>query len=327
MGSDTSKPGRGEGPEQAVSAHSQAVVPWQFGMADWKAILARVAKGIGQNYLSLIASGVAFYAMLALFPMIGALGAVYGLFADPADIERQLAPLRGIAPPDVMQIIEEQVAKVAGAPSEALSFGAALGTLFAVWSAKAATSAAVKGCNIVYEEDDRRGFVASIFMGYVLTFALLCVSAVALGVLVAAPAVLKYVSMGFQTERLIVLVRWPIGLATMAIAIGMVYRFGPARSQPRIAWITPGAVIAAVLWLLVSLLFTFYVANFANYNETYGSLGAVIGLLMWFYLSAFVVLLGCQLNAEMERQTAADTTTGRPRPLGQRGAKLADTAV
>lgn len=265
--------------------------------------------------------------MLALFPGIAALIMLYGLFADPATIQDNLSALQRFMPPDAFTLIADQVREVAGGGRTALGIGSILSLLLAVWSAKAAVSALITGLNIVYDEDDARGIVASLAIAFMLTLLLLVVATVAFGIVVAAPVVLDLLPLGPAATWAAAILRWPILLAAVVFGIGALYRWGPSRSDPRLSWVSWGAGIAALVWVAGSALFSLYVANFGNYNETYGSLGAVVALLMWFWLSAFIVLLGAELNAEMEHHTRADTTTGPTRPMGQRGAHVADTVA
>jgi membrane protein len=321
-------PGEEERMTDQTATHDRPVKrPMGFATADWKAALWRVKDVVATHNLTLVAAGIAFYSMLALFPMIGALGAIYGFFADPSDIVRQMDFLDGIAPPQAIEIISAQATKVASTSSRALGIAALIGLAFALWSAKAGIGAAMTGMNIAYREEEKRSIVMILGTSFALTFALILVAAVALFVVVVAPAALSVLPLGMLTELLVNVLRWPVGLAAILFGIGLLYRYGPSRKGARVSWVTPGAIAAAALWLAGSAAFSWYVSNLASYNETYGPLGAVIGLLMWFYVSAFMVLIGAEINAELERQTSADTTTGPEKPMGQRGAVVADTCV
>lgn len=301
--------------------------PSQFTWSDWMAIFKRTFAELSADNLTLVAAGVAFYAMLALFPGIAALVMFYGLFSDPATIQDHLSALQRFVPPEAFGLIEDQLKQVAGGGRTALGIGSILSLLLAIWSAKAGVSALITGLNIVYDEDDERGIVASLAIAFTLTLLLLVVATVAFGVVVAAPVVLDLLPLGPVATWAAAILRWPVMLAAVILAIGALYRWGPSRADARISWISWGAAIAAVVWVAGSGLFSLYVSNFANYNETYGSLGAVVGLLMWFWLSAFIVLLGAELNAEMEHHTRADTTTGPDKPMGERGAYVADSVA
>ena len=301
-----------------------ATRPSQFRWRDWKAVLLRVYDNVFRHNLFLIAAGVAFYAILALFPAIAALFALYGLVANAADIAQQLDTMRRFLPPDAYSLIETQVRELTEAGEQKLGLASIIATLFALWSARAGVYGMVTGLNVAYSEHDERSTVAGILLSLALTGVLLVVVIAAILAIVVLPAVLQTIELDDQAAWIMAIVRWPIMLAALMFGIGMLYRYGPDRRQARVQWISWGSVIATAVWLLGSLLFSFYVSNFADYNATYGSLGAIVGLLMWFFVGAFIVLLGAELNAEIEHQTLRDTTVGPDRPMGQRGAFVAD---
>ncbi|GAB5468476.1 MAG: YihY/virulence factor BrkB family protein [Rhodospirillales bacterium] len=304
-----------------------AAEPRELTRSDWWAILRRTWDQIGEDHLSLVAAGVAFYALLALFPLLAVTVALYGVFADPAGVEAHLALLDEVAPAEVTTMVGDQVKQLTAVKESNLSFTAVIGLLIAFWSSKAGVSAMMTGLNIAYEEKDSRSFIKHLLVALALTGVLLLVTLVAFGALVLVPLVLSFFSSDGPVAWIAGLLRWPLALGFVFVGIGLLYRFGPARRPASLSWFSWGAVMATLVWLLASVLFSLYVANFASYNETYGSLGAIVILLMWFYVSAFVVLLGAELNSEMELQTARDTTVGPPRPMGQRGAFVADNVV
>jgi membrane protein len=283
-----------------------------------------VKEQIGTDNISMIAAGVAFYGLLAIFPAITALVSIWGLIADPAQVQQQFAELREIAPADAWRLLDEQLRAVAASSPTGLGWGVALGILVALWSAGAGVRALIAALNIAYDEAEKRGFIKLYAVGFLLTVGLIGAAVLALLVIVAVPVVLQFLPLGALSSALIRALTWLVMAAIVIGGLGLLYRYGPSRSHARLRWVTWGAVAAVILWLLASLLFQIYVANFANYSATYGSLGAVIALLMWFWVSAFVVLLGAELNAEMEHQTRKDTTTGPKKPLGERGAYVAD---
>ncbi|TWA92607.1 YihY family inner membrane protein [Bradyrhizobium stylosanthis] len=217
----------------------------------------------------------------------------------------------------------EQLTRVATKGNRTLGFAFATGLVISLWSANAAIKSLFDTLNIVYGEQEKRGFfkLNAISLGFTVGGIFFVLAA--LGGVVVVPVVLQYVGLSKAADLLIRIGRWPALL--IALALSCIYRFGPSREAPRWTWITRGSAAAALLWLAASGLFSFYAANFGTFNQTYGSLGAVIGFMTWLWISAIVVLLGAELNAEMEHQTARDTTTGRPEPLGVRGAKMADT--
>ncbi len=267
---------------------------------------------------------MAFYAVLALFPAIAALVALYGYVANAADIADLLGTTRQFLPPDAYALIESQVSDLIAAGSQKLGLTSIIALLFAFWSARAGVYGMVAGINVAYSEDDNRTILGSILLTLGLTAVLLLVIIVAILSIVIIPVILQTIELEGHAAWIASVVRWPILLFTVVFAVGVLYRYGPDRRGARAQWISWGSVIATGVWLLGSLLFSWYVSNFANYNATYGSLGAIIGLLMWFFVGAFIVLLGAELNAELEHQTWRDTTVGKDKPMGQRGAFVAD---
>jgi membrane protein len=302
----------------------QATNPTRFGWRDWMAVLRRLAGDVGRHHLSVLAAGVAFFAMLALFPAIAALIGIYGLVANPADVSTHLSQIEPLLPEDAYGIIAGQVEAVTSAGSGSLGLAFALGLLFSLWSVRAAVAALMEGLNIVYREEEDRSLLraTAISLGLAVLIVLLAVAAIA--TIVAVPAVLRMIDLGPFAAWAAGVAPWLVLGFVVVLAIGIVYRYGPARAPARKRWVSLGAVVAALLWLVASVLFSFYVANFADYNKTYGSLGAIVILLMWFYAGGFAVLLGAALNAEMELHTARDTTTGPEKPMGEREAYVAD---
>jgi membrane protein len=298
--------------------------PSDISAPGWRDILLRVKEQIGTDNISMIAAGVAFYGLLAVFPAITALVSIWGLIADPAQVQQQFAALDQIVPADAWRLLDEQLRSVAASSATSLGWGVALGILVALWSAGAGVRALITALNIAYDEAEKRGWIKLYAIGFLLTVGLIGAAVLALIVIVAVPVALQLLPLGSLSAALIRALTWLVMAAIVIAGLGVLYRYGPSRSHARLPWVTWGAIAAALLWLLASLLFQVYVANFANYTATYGSLGGVIALLMWFWVSAFVVLLGAELNAEMEHQTRKDTTTGPERPLGERGAYVAD---
>jgi membrane protein len=280
---------------------------------------------IGAHRILALAAGMTYYSLLAIFPAIAALVAIYGLFADPSTIAKHFDDVAGFIPGGAADVAREQLTRVATKGNKALGFAFASGLVISLWSANAAMKSLFDTLNIVYGEQEKRGFVKlnAISLGFTVGGIVFVLAA--LGGVVAVPIVLQFVGLSNAADLLIRIGRWPALFVALALALSCIYRFGPSREAPRWRWITWGSAAATFLWLAASGLFSFYAANFGSFNETYGSLGAVIGFMTWLWLSAIVVLLGAELNAEMEHQTARDTTTGRPKPLGVRGAKMADT--
>jgi membrane protein len=309
---DQAEPGRGR------AAHHPHRIPWR----GWRDIAWRTWREISVDRLPVVAGGVTFYTLLAIFPGIGAFVALYGLFADIAAVEQQLRQMSGVFPASVVQIVGEQMLRLASQEQTKLGLAFGVSLLLSIWSANAGMKALFDGLNIAYDEDEKRNFFTKTALTYLFTFGALTYAAVVAGVLIAAPLIL---------ERLGVLpgvwipLRWLAVLAMTAAAFAMLYRFGPCRAQARWRWVAWGAVLGSAAWLGGSLGFSFYVNRIAHYDDTYGPLGAVIAFMVWVWFSIMTVLIGAELNAEIEHQTAIDSTTGAERPMGERGAAMADT--
>jgi membrane protein len=299
--------------------------PSEIPARGWKDILLRTYRSISDDRVMALAAGVTYYVLLALFPGITALVSIYGLIADPAIIEQQLNALSSIMPREAIQIIGGQLHFLASQSHKALGFASIAGILVSLWSANAAISALFDALNVVYGEREKRNYFKRTALTLCFTAGLVLFMVVALAGIVVLPAVLNFMSLGGAGEWIISLLRWPALLVLLVIGLAILYRFGPSRADARWRWLTWGSVAAAILWLVASILFSWYAANFASYNKTYGSLGAIIAFMVWTWISMTIVLLGGELNAEIEHQTARDSTTGAPRPLGTRGARMADT--
>ena len=316
--------GAGEPHTAGTSPGHDATTPSEIPAQGWWAITKRVATDISERRLMTEAAAITFYALLSLFPALTALISIYGLFADPRTIEGQLQSFSGVVPGGGMDIISEQVHSLTANGSGALGIGAVIGILASLWSANQATKGLFDALNVVYAEKEKRGFLLRTAVTLAFTLASLLFVVVAIAAVVAVPIVLNVAGLGGVASTLLSLLRWPLLLVFVAILLACLYRIGPSRQGARWRWLTWGSCFAALAWVVVSLAFSWYVSNFGNYNKTYGSLGAVIGFLTWVWLSALVVLIGGDLNAEMERQTARDTTTGPEQPRGARGATKAD---
>jgi membrane protein len=320
---DARRPAPGQAGE--VDRGRAATRPQDIPARGWKDVIWRVWYEIGNDRVLAVAGGVTFYALLALFPAIAALVSLYGLFADASTINSHLQGLSAVLPAGTLDIIAEQVGRIAAQRDASLSLGVVVGLLVTLWSANAGMKAIFDALNVVYDETEKRGFIKLTAQTLLFTLGALVVLVLALVSIVVVPAVLAWLGLGGGTERLVAAVRWPVLLVAIAVALAVLYRFGPSRRRPQWRWISPGSAFAAIAWLVVSLAFSWYVANFANYNATYGSLGAVIGLMTWMWISVVVVLVGAEINAELEHQTARDSTAEPERPMGQRGAEMADT--
>jgi membrane protein len=299
--------------------------PSEIPAKGWKDIALRVYRGITEDRILAIAAGVTFYVLLALFPAIAGLIALYGLYSDAATISQHLDTLSGVLPEGGLQIIREQIQRLTEQPAQRLGMATFIGLAVSLWSANGGMKAIFDALNVVYHEKEKRGFIRLNATSLAFTLGAIVFILMALASMTMLPVALTYLGLSQALEILLKIGRWPILLVMVSFAIALIYRFGPSRDKPKWRWITPGSVLAAVGWLGASLLFSWYTENFGSYNETYGSLGAAIGFMTWLWLSNILILIGAKLNAETEHQTARDSTTGRPEALGNRGAVMADT--
>jgi membrane protein len=307
------------------AAGREAERPSEIPPRGWFAVLKRVKAEVKEDNVPLLAAGVAFYAMLALFPAIIAVVTIYGMVADPAQVESQVNEFAKGLPSGADQLITEQLKNVVNAGEQSLSIGLALSLLAVFWSVSSGVQGLVKSLNLVYDERETRGFLKLRGLSLLLTLGAIVVVVVALVLIAVFPGVIDDLGLGQAGELAASIARWVVLALLVLAALAVVYRFAPDRANPRWRWVSWGAVVALVLWLLGSVGFSWYVDNFGKYNQTYGALAAVIILLLWLFLSSFAVLFGAEFDAETERQTARDTTTGPEQPLGQRDAEVADT--
>jgi membrane protein len=273
----------------------------------------------------LIAAGSTFYLLLALFPAMTAFVSVYGFLADRATVAANASLLVGILPGDSIQLIQTQLQAIAAQDTKILSVGFFIGLLVAFWSANNGVKAIFEALNVAYGEKERRSFLKLNLVSFIFTFGAIIFGMLLLGAVGIVPRLLQLFDLYGWGGVLLKLARWPVVLLIVAAAVSLMYRFGPNREYAKWRWLSLGAILATVVWLAASAAFTFYLTNFANYNATYGALGAVAGLMVWIWISVIILILGAELNAELEHQTAIDTTTGIPLPMGERGAVVADT--
>lgn len=310
---------------QAQAHGRSANRPSEIPKAGWWEILKRVKDNIGSYEINLVSAGIAFNEFLALFPAIIAAISVYGLMADPATVERQVGQLGGFLPADVQAILFEQLNSVATASGGALGWALILSILLALWAATRGIKGLMAGLNIVYGEEESRGFFAYNLTALGMTLAAIIFGIIALGLIAAMPALSQFLPFGDLGRTIAMWLRWPVLAVFVVVGFAFIYRYGPSRERPKWRWVSWGALIGAVLWLIGSALFSLYVSRFGDFNETYGSMAAVAVALLWFQLTAFATLLGALVDAELEQQTGRDTTSGQAQPMGQRGARVADT--
>jgi membrane protein len=301
-----------------------AETPTEIPAKGWKDIAFRVKDEIASDHVSLIAAGVAFYALLALFPAITSLVAIAGLVLEPAQVVEQMRGLTGIMPQEVSDLIIGQATEVAGSREGGLGLAAVLGIALALYSASKGMASLIEGLNVAYDEDETRGFFALKLRTLALTLALILGVILAISLLALLPAALQFIDLGVVTEWIVMALGWILMFGVAVTGLAVLFRYGPSRDNPEWVWLSPGAVIGVLVWAVASAAFGLYVANFGSYNESFGSLAGAIVLLMWLWISAFIVLFAAELNAEMEAQTRYDTTVGEDRPMGERGAEKAD---
>jgi membrane protein len=300
----------------------QAAQPQQIPPKGWKEIALRLKTEVKQDQVPLLAAGVAFYALLSLFPAIIAGVSIYGLVANPDTVRTQLDKLTQLLSPDTAKLVGAQIQQITAGAGGALGLATVLGILTALWSASSGMKALVTGVNLAYDETETRKFLKLRGLALLLTLGAMVLMGIALLLIVAFPAV---------TNDWPTVLRWTASvlrfvlLAALLVAgLAVLYRYAPDRDEPRWSWVSWGSGVATVLWVLASIGFSVYATFFGNYNKTYGALAGVIILLFWLWLTAFMVLVGAELNTEMELQTARDTTAGPERPLGERDAHAAD---
>jgi membrane protein len=301
-----------------------ADAPLDIPPEGWIDILRRTYHEVARDRVQAVAAGVTFYGLLALFPALTAFVSLYGLIADAGTIADQMARLQGFLPAGATEFLGDQVNRISSGGGTKLGFAFIISLALAVWSANAGVKAIFDALNVAYGEDEKRGFFRLNLVSLAFTVGILAFLLVAIGAIAVIPVLLDSIYLGNSAEWVISLGRWPALIGVLMLGLAVLYRFGPSRDEAQWSWVSPGAVFAACAWLVGSLLFSWYVANFEDYNKTYGTIGAVIGLLMWMWLSATIVLIGAELNSEAERQTDKDTTRGPPMPMGMRGADAAD---
>ncbi len=304
-----------------------ATRPTDIPKPGWRDIAMRVKDQLGEDNVDMVAAGVAFYMFFAIFPALLAALSIYGLFADPAQVAQQIQALTEYLPGQAQEIIGQQLTRIADASGQALGWSAAISILVALWSATKGVKALMTAFNITYDEAEKRGFLKFNLIALALTLFILVFGLVVLVIVAIIPPLLSALNLEALIHWVVTLGRWPVLFLLVMVVLAILYRFAPSRERPLWRWATPGAFLATLLWLLASLAFSLYVSNFADYNATYGTLAAVVILLFWFYISAYVVLLGAEVNCEMERQTRRDTTTGKEKPMGERQAYAADTVA
>lgn len=303
----------------------EADVPSEVPARGWRQVLVRAWAEAKVDQVPLLAAGVAYYSFLALFPALVAAITLYGLVADPRTIAQQADDLTRALPADAATLVTDQLAQLADAPGRSLGLGLLVALVLALWSASGGVGNLVSAINIAYDEEETRGFVRRKLLSLGLTVGAVLFVLVALALVAVAPAVLDAVAAGGPVRWALEAARWLLLLVGVGLALAVLYRTAPDRADPRFSWVSPGALVASLVWLVASLGFSLYVDNFGSYARTYGALAGVVVLLLWLWISCSIVLLGAEVNAQAEQQTVRDTTTGPPLPRGARGAVKADS--
>ncbi len=299
--------------------------PTEIPTRGWVDVARRVKAKARNDDASLLAGGVAFFSLLALVPALVALVSIYGLFASEGTVTDQVGKILGAAPAEVRNLVDEQLRAIVRGSAGGISLAAAIGIVVALWSASSGMSHLVGAINLAYDEHESRGFVKLRAMSLGLTLGAVVFLVLAFGLIALMPAALAKTGLAVGARVVVGVLRWVLLLVGMLAALSVLYRLAPDREDARWSWVSPGALFATVGFIVVSLLFSLYTANFGRYNETYGTLGAIVVVMLWLYLTALMIIVGAELNAELERQTRRDSTTGEPQPIGRRGAYAADT--
>jgi membrane protein len=300
----------------------QATQPQQIPPKGWRDIAKRVKIQVKQDQVPLLSAGVAFYMLLSLFPAVIAGVSIYGLVADPETVRRQIDRLTQLLSPETANILSQQIHQVTSAAGGALGLATVLGIATALWSASSGMKALITGVNMAYDQTETRKLLKLRGLALLLTLGAMVLMGIALALIVALPAVAGDWPTALRWSAWVL--RFVLLAVLLIAGLAVLYRLAPDRDNPRWSWVSWGSALATLLWVAGSLAFSFYVGHFANYNKTYGALAGIVIMMFWLFLTAFVVLLGAELNTEMELQTARDTTTGPEQPLGERDAHAAD---
>lgn len=298
--------------------------PKEIPKRGWLQIVKRAWAESKLDQVPLLAAGVAFYSFLSLFPAMIAAVTIYGLVATPETVARQTEAIASALPQDAASIITDQMEAITSQPEQSLGLGLIIALALALWSASGGVGNIVTAINVAYDEEETRGFVKRKLLSLGFTFGAILFAAVAIGLITVVPALLDQLFPSGAIYWLVQIGRWFLLVLAVVIALAVLYRYAPDRDEPRFSWVSVGATVATVIWIIASVGFSLYVENFGSYGKTYGALAGVAILMLWLWITAFIVLLGAEINAEAEQQTVKDTTTGPGEPLGQRGAVKAD---
>jgi membrane protein len=299
--------------------------PSEIPAEGWKDVLWRVYSEVMVDRVTLIAAGATYYIVLSIFPGMGVLVSIYGLLSDPADIALQMSFLRDILPPGSFDLLQPQLQALVGKGQSQLSFAFITSLLVALWSATSGVKALFDAMNVAYGETEKRSFIRLNLQALAFTLGAVAVLILLIAVIGLVPVLLKLLYLDQAAETLAKLVRWPFVVLLTACATIVLYRYGPSREDAKLRWLTWGAAFSTIAWAATTTLFSIYLLNFASYDATYGTLGALVAFMVWIWLSITILIVGAELNAELEHQTICDSTTGPAVPMGSRGAVMADT--
>ncbi len=302
----------------------EAQRPREIPSKGWKDVLMRVKDNFTDDYLDVVSAGVAYYFFLSLFPLFAAMIAIYGLVFNPSQVQQHMSELTAVLPSQAHDMISEGLQNLSGSSDGSLGWALVLSILVSLWTANQGMKAIFDGVNIAYNEKITRGFIKNNIISLSLTLGGIIVAAIAATFVIGFPAFIENLGLPESIQTLIAWVRWPVLFILVMFALGVIYKFGPDRDNPQFKWVSWGAAIATGMWMAGSLLFSLYVNNFGDFDATYGSVAAVIILMLWFQLTSLSILIGAEINSELEHQTAADTTVGEEQPMGERGAYHAD---
>src|SRR4051794_39868128 len=299
--------------------------PTQIPLRGWKQIVKRAWAENKADNMPIIAGGVAFFAFLAIFPAMIAAISLYGLVASPETVAKTVNSFADGLPQDAQTLISQQLSNITDNAGGALTVGFIISILAALWSASGGVNNMITAVNLAYDEVEARGTIKLRLLSLALTLGAIVFVLLTVGLVAVVPAVLNALPLGVFGTILAQVIRWVLLLAIMAGSLAVLYRVAPDRDAPKFRWVSLGSVVVTVVWAIVSLLFSLYVNNFGSYDKTYGAIAGVIVLMLWLYLTCYLILLGAEINAEAEHQTARDTTEGNPQPMGTRDATVADT--
>ena len=310
-----SEPGRGRDAALPTS------IPWK----GWKDVFVRLYVSFFEDRVLLIAAGATFYLLLALFPAFAVFVSLYGFVADPSTISEHIAFIGRFLPQAGTELLQTQLETLVSQDPASLSKGFILGLAVALWSANNGIKTLFEAMNVAYGEQEKRSFIKLNLVAFCFTVGAVFIGIMLIVTVGVVPVIMKIFGLSSFSDVLIASLRWPVVFALIVGSIAMIYRYGPSREYAKLRWLSWGVVFSTLLWFAASLLFSYYLDNFANYNATYGTLGALIGFMVWTWISVLILIVGAELNAELEHQTMRDSTTGRPLPMGERGAFVADT--